>query len=482
MRTSRTSLLNSHWPIVCERLSSLVTTTGPNQKSLRVGAASVDVTPPIGIRMQGYEVRYAEAVTDRLLVSALAVGSRSTEWLLLSVDCIGLDRAFTTRVRETLARSLSMAASAITIACSHTHSGPATLPNLGAVEGDDAYLRFLERQLTTAGETAAQRLEDVRWRLGTTWLQENVNRREWKEGRIELGVDPRGPVDSRMRVVRIDRLADASHSSPLALIVHYGCHATSSGGVSRISADWPGTMRTVLQTIYSKDTVPVVCFLQGCAGDVTHRIARDRASWPEHFGQSTSVQSEILGRLSAAAALNASEQSVTLCAETVDAIVQPLSLRYHRHSSSEETEAQVVRIGPALTRRLSGEQSIWIVALPGEPFTTYGTDLGDRLYRQLGAAQNSVMVCGYSNDAVGYLCTPRALREGGYEATRAHQVYHRPAAFSAATQALVNARVSQAASRLMNRNASPRRPRVGLTLKRLGRLLSLRPSPRSNGL
>ena len=186
-------------------------------------------------------MRCAEAITDPLLVSALAVGSHSTEWLLLSVDCIGLDRGFTSRVRETLARSLCVPPSAITISCSHTHSGPATLPNLGAVEADTAILRFLERQVTVAAETAAQSLEAVCWRLGTTWLPENVNRREWKGGRIELGADPRGPVDSRLRVVRIDRITDSSHSSPLALIVHYACHATLSGGVPRISADWPGS-------------------------------------------------------------------------------------------------------------------------------------------------------------------------------------------------------------------------------------------------
>src|SRR5439155_8203733 len=141
------------------------------------------------------------------------------------------------------------------------------------------------------------------------------------------------------------RVTDSLHSSPLALIVHYACHATSSGGVPRISADWPGTMRSVLQSIYGKNTAPVVCFLQGCAGDVTHRIARDRGSWPQHFDQHTSVQCEILGRLTAAAALNASERSVGLRAESVDATIQPLSLPYHRHPASEETEAQLVRIG-----------------------------------------------------------------------------------------------------------------------------------------
>jgi len=233
-------------------------------------------------------------------------------------------------------------------------------------------------------------------------------------------------------------------------------------------------MRTILQATYGKDKVPVVCFLQGCAGDVTHRIARDRDSWPEHFGQHTAVQGEILGRLTAAAALTASERSVGIRAETAEAIVQPLSLPYHQHPASEETEAQLVRIGPVSSRQDSDDESLWIVALPGEPFTTYGTGLGERLSRQHGVDQDRVLVCGYSNDAVGYLCTPETIWEGGYEAVKAHEMYHRPAPFASGVQALVFDRVSEAAARLLDRSPLPNASR-GFTLKRLRHLLSSRP-------
>jgi len=419
---------------------------------LRAGTAFIDVTPPIGVHMQGYGTRRAEGIADPLLATALALGRDGVDWLLLSIDCIGLDRHFALRIRERLARTLSMPASAITLACSHTHSGPATLPALGPVTADVSYLAVLEDRLAAAAETAAQRREEVRLRFGTTELHENVNRREWKAGRIELGVEPTGPVDCRLRVVRVDGIHD---SSPIALIVHYACHPTSSAGVARISADWPGAMRAALQAIYNDGKPPVVCFLQGCAGDLTHRIGRERDSWPQHFGQHTSVQAQILGRLSAGAALTASERSIGIDAETVGSIVQPLNLRYHRHAAGEETEAQVIRIGSGSTRANGVDESVWIVALPGEPFTTYGTGLGDRLRREIGANPDHVLVCGYTNDCVGYLCSPRALWEGGYESARAHEIYHRPAAFSASTQALVFDRVSQAATRLTDKGSRP---------------------------
>src|ERR671929_132553 len=91
-------------------------------RTLRVGVASIDITPSVGVAMQGYKSRYATGVTDPLLASALAVGNdKKIEWLLVSVDLVGLDRGFTSRVRKAMGEVLSLSPLAITIACSHTH-------------------------------------------------------------------------------------------------------------------------------------------------------------------------------------------------------------------------------------------------------------------------------------------------------------------------------------------------------------------------
>jgi hypothetical protein len=397
--------------------------------------------------MQGYDLRYAEAITDPLWASALLVECADrVAWLLLCVDCIGLDREFTARVRSAVARRFDVAATRITVACSHTHSGPATLHRLGPVDADGAYLAFLEDRLIGVAAAAAENLEPARWRLGVESLQENVNRRLRRAGRTELGVDLRGLVDSRVRVVRIDRAGAAPEAPPLALVVHYACHATSSGGLSKTSADWPGVMRRALKRIYAQGgDAPVVCFLQGCTGDVTHRVGRDRETWPQHYGESTSLQSQVLGRVVAAAALAASERSAEVAAETVDTAVEPLCLSFRDCPGDERTETQVVRVGPASRRARSDAASLWFIGLPGEPFTAYSTELGRRWSRRFGVPSDRVIVCGYTNDSVGYLCTPKALREGGYESAVAHRRYHRPSSFSSDTQERVFAATSKAA-------------------------------------
>ena len=443
--------------------------------SLRVGAAFVTITPAVGIAMQGYDRRCAEGINDPLCASALAAGDDRLGWLLLSVDSIGLDRSFTNRVRKALARRFELASSAITIACSHTHSGPATLSELGPIAADAGYLGFLEERLATVAAMAVEKREAGRWRFGVASLAENVNRRLRRHGKIEFLVDSRGPVDSRLRVIRIDRAASSPQEPPLALIVHYACHATSSSDVLHISADWPGVMRSVLRRVYGENgEQPVICFLQGCTGDLTHRIARDRATWPQHFGAHTSLQSQILGRLAASAALAASERSVAFSAENISATVEALTLPFRGSSGSEETELQVIRIGPLTGKTARARDAAWIIGLPGEPFTDYSTGLGRVFDRRLDADPDRVVVCGYTNDCVGYFCTPKALRLGGYEAAIAHQMYQRHAPFSAATQAIMFDRSLAAAIKLIGSESTDQPSLFEATLKSLNRWLPLR--------
>src|SRR6185503_1120656 len=157
--------------------------------SLRVGAAFVTITPPLGIAMQGYGIRYAEGINDPLFASALAAGDDRLSWLLLSVDSIGLDRSFTNRLRTALASRFELVPSAIIIACSHTHSGPAMLAELGPVAADAAYLVSLEKRLATVVAMAVEKREPARWRFGVASLAENVNRRLRRDGKIEFAVN-----------------------------------------------------------------------------------------------------------------------------------------------------------------------------------------------------------------------------------------------------------------------------------------------------
>ena len=438
-------------------------TTASDIGPLQAGIAVVPITPPVGVAMQGYGLRFAHGIADPTFATALAVRSERVNWLLVSVDAIGLDRSFTHRVRRAIRRRIGISPEAITIICSHTHSGPATLPRLSDVPADKAYLRFLESQLVEAAEIATRHFEPVRWRFGMTTLAENVNRRLRVGNRIELGVASAGPVDERLRVLRLDRVGETF--GPLALIVHYACHATTSGDSLEISADWPGAMRNQIRSFYGGDG-PAILFLQGCTGNLTHRIARDKDTWPEHFGRHTAVQSEALGRVVASACIEASERSEQIEATNIDVGVRRVDLPFHNGRGSERSEIQLARIGPEHHLTDLRAKAMWFVGLPGEPFTEYSTDFCRAFEHYLGASFDRTLVCGYTNDSVGYFCTAEALREGGYEAA-AHGVYHRPAPFSENIQALL---LDLSLSAARDLQQPPSQQSLGRTLRIFSRL------------
>jgi hypothetical protein len=383
--------------------------------------------------MQGYGSRYARGIADPTFVTALAIRKERVEWLLLSVDVIGLDRAFTNQVRSSIARRLGISPTGITLNSSHTHSGPATLSRLSVVRADKNYLKFLESKLVTAAESATMHFQPVSWHFGMTTLAENVNRRLRVNGEIHLGVDSAGPADQRLRILRLDTVEEPS--LPLALIVHYACHATTSGDGLEISADWPGAMRNHIRTRWGHD--PAILFLQGCTGNLTHRIGRDADSWPDHFGRQTIIESQELGRVVGEACIQASERSQEVHATEVSVAVKPIVLPFHNRRGSETTEVQLARIGQKPHLPGSQAQAVWFVGLPGEPFTEYSMDFGWGFHQHLHASMDRTLISGYTNDCVGYFCTPEALEEGGYEAAAAHRVYHRPAPFSGNVESLL---------------------------------------------
>ncbi len=175
-------------------------------------------------------------------------------------------------------------------------------------------------------------------------------------------------------------------------------------------------------------------FLQGCAGNVNPRWVYDRPEadpapdpdWPEGLEERLR-ETRRLGRMLGGAALAAAEsitryeRDVTLDARLVE-VRLPLSPapddtdgppkprpatrypcraeRFERDPESIATTVQVLRVGPS-----------YLVGLPGEIFVEYQIELRRKI------ASPFVFVSGLAGDYVGYVSTPAAFEEGGYEPT-----------------------------------------------------------------
>ena len=69
--------------------------------TLKAGFARVDITPPLGIHIQGYYVeRIADGILDPLEANALALEAGGKRAVLIAVDHCGIIRFYMDRYRE----------------------------------------------------------------------------------------------------------------------------------------------------------------------------------------------------------------------------------------------------------------------------------------------------------------------------------------------------------------------------------------------
>ena len=105
---------------------------------------------------------------------------------------------------------------------------------------DPNYTPMIEQKLMDAIGKARKNLTQAKLGVGWGFSQANINRRAVDvDGKASLGLNPDGPVDRRIGLIRIDK----ADGSPLVLLANYAIHGTVLGGAStQISGDAPGVV------------------------------------------------------------------------------------------------------------------------------------------------------------------------------------------------------------------------------------------------
>ncbi len=234
---------------------------------LKAGAASSDITPPIGTPMFAYTARsnlanpegllqvlgdpdpddnlYAktfvpsEGIHTRVRARALVVEQDGKKFALVQADLGGLPFALTQEVMSRI-EDTGITADRLLISATHTHSstGPIWPPldNLGyGVLGGDAFdpriFELTAEGIAEAIRTADERLEPAKLGVGSTSLTGASRNREFDtfKRNPEAPVDPdeakAASIDDKLWVVR----ADSRDGRPLAVWSNFAIHPTSFG-------------------------------------------------------------------------------------------------------------------------------------------------------------------------------------------------------------------------------------------------------------
>ncbi|HEV7215092.1 MAG TPA: hypothetical protein VGP33_08185, partial [Chloroflexota bacterium] len=262
--------------------------SGGRAGGLSAGVARVVITPPVGIAMVGFAGRGpANAIHDDLLATALvlAEGTASSDAdsrvALVAVDIIGIHSdAVTAGIKAQVERVTGIPTARVFLACSHTHFGPALAsPQDGGGEGPERdYQAALAHQIAGVVAMADAARRPVTLAAGRGSVRIGINRRERvADGRIILGQNPEGALDTEVQVWRFDA-ADGEAvipgaplgwiqraADPVAVLVNYSCHPVSlSSQMRSISADFPAVTRSVVEQLVGGTAL----YVQGACGNI----------------------------------------------------------------------------------------------------------------------------------------------------------------------------------------------------------------------
>jgi putative membrane-bound dehydrogenase-like protein len=417
-----------------------------------IGVARVDVTPSEPVRLTGYASRNAPhvGVEQKLWVKALAIGSdREEPAVLLTLDNCGVAEETYREVAQRLARH-GVKQDRFTIACSHTHSGPALknwAPNIFVrdltPDEQGAIDRYTARLIDQLEEAAVAALKDRRpgelsWSQGSAGFAKN--RRVVRGNNAVFGDNTVGPVDQALPVLRVSDAAGKLR----ALVANYACHCTTLGGeFNHVCGDWAG----YAQEIIERDHPGAVALVTiGCGAD-----ANPSPRGGADFGLALAKKH---GEELAAEVKRLLGLTFTPLPGPLRTDLKEIALPFGPHFTREQWLARSTNSGIVgyhakkwLARLDRGEKlpeslyypiTTWnfgddlaMVFLPGEVVVDYAL----RLKRELDSRR--VWVSGYANYVPCYIPSRRILAEGGYEAEDSLWYYDRPARISTNAEDLV---------------------------------------------
>jgi hypothetical protein len=408
-------------------------------EAFRAGIGRVKITPLEPIWLSGYAARNrpSEGVVHDLWVKALALeDSRRNRVVILGADLIGLPRAITDPVAARLQKEYGLERARVLFTATHTHSGPVVRSNLTAMYDLDAenarriqqYGDVVAQALFDAAAAALGDLKPARLFFGTGRGSFAINRREPTPKGIRLGVNPSGPTDHTVPVIKIT----APDGSVRAVLFAYACHNTTLGqDFYRISGDYSGFAQLALE---NKHPGATAIFFTLCGGDQnphprgTLELARQHGE-----GLAAEVERVLAGEMKPlegplrAALLMTDLRFAPHTREMFEQRLKdtnPHRVRHARLMLKAYDEQRPIRTAPYPVQAIRFGRSLTLLALGGEVVIDYQL----RLQKEYGSRE-PLIVAGYANDVAFYVPSLRVLKEGGYEPVDSMIYYGMPGPF-----------------------------------------------------
>lgn len=442
--------------VACLTCTALLA-AAPAKAGFRAGAATSNITPPLGaLVIGGFEPFPSTNVHDELHARCLVLDDGRTKLALVVLELLGLDRCVSLDARKLIEEEAGIPPTNVLISAVHTHSAASAMGATIATrfvfpQKADEYQRFVARRIADGVRCAANRLRPAQLAFATAQAPEHVNNRRWflKPGTMPPnpfgGIDrakmnppgaspnlvkPCGPTDPTVSILAL-REPDGR---PIAVYSCYSLHYVGGVGHGDISADYYGMYSKRLEHLLDGDRQdqPMVALMaNGASGDVNNvDFVKPRPS-KKPYEQMRFVADDLAAKVQAALAKVEYRDQVTLAAR-----YQELPIATRRPSAEQIAWAKQTLAKPAPKtgkRELSyfyAQRTLMTVdypasipvplqvlrvgdvcigSMPNEVFCETGLE-----FRQKSAQQPALLVS-LAHGYFGYLPTPRQHELGGYE-------------------------------------------------------------------
>ena len=404
------------------------------QAKLVAGSADVIITPPEGTQIIH---RVATDIHDDLHARVLVFGQGSESVAIVGIDFLVLAERYGNEICARAQELCQIDPKSILLCCSHTHSSPVYGNFRCWDSGDSRYIEQTVEAIARAIADAATTMEPIELAYGDFPMQIGYNRRLHDDGEFLMDRNPDGPVDRRIRVLRIK---SQSSGEIRGILFSHGSHpVVIHRSTSQISADYPGSAATKLLEHYEKASssfCPV--FALGCAGDSNPDVVDGSFADLDRIGGyvawatqkavelATTIERPTLSARSAKVELPVLEPDLS-GAEATIAACEEERIRLNREIDDPETVADFPECGiewshdlrdlakghvsgiPMVVKVVSFGDELCVVALQAEVFTRYQEIIAEDLHFK------NTFVLSCTGGSVGYLPTEEEFDRGGYE-------------------------------------------------------------------
>ncbi|MDR3639284.1 MAG: neutral/alkaline non-lysosomal ceramidase N-terminal domain-containing protein [Isosphaeraceae bacterium] len=443
----------------CLALWSVLGNPAPAAEPFRAGAATTNISPWIGLSVNGGMTdRTVEHVHDELHARAVVLDDGTARIAIVVCDSCATPREVVAEAKRRILAQSKIPADHVLISATHSHTCPTATPTFQS-DPNPGYQRFYATRIADAVQQAVNNLAPAKIGWGVGRNDQQVHNRRWRmkpgtippdpfgrtTDRVKMNpapgsadlIEPAGPIDPDVSVVSVQ----AKDGRPIALLANYSLHYVGGTGPGHISADYFGAFADRVQELLKADRLdpPFVAMMSnGTSGDINNINFRTPAAAKPPYAQIRAVADELAREAVRVAGSASYHDRVTL-----DARASDLSLGVRQPSTEDLSRAEAIVAkakGPEMktleetyardtlllakypkqvdvTIQALRIGDLGIVAIPCEVFVEIGLEL--KAKSPLKPTFTIELANGYN----GYLPTKEQHALGGYETWRARSSY-----------------------------------------------------------